>query len=638
MFLKHHLFIGFFVCWLLFGFPLPGYAAVPGNLENDILYYIVVDRFLDGELDNNIPDYAFPSNTGLNLFQEAYNQANRSIAEASFDPTRQYASLRWGGDLEGVIQKLDYLQDLGITKLVLSPIQDSINGLIFSPFGSSVLHQKVNPDDEAFDRFHAGSSAGFQGYWLKDWFEVDEHFRSPDDERGGDRLQTFTRLLNAAGERGIKIILTLPLNGTSPYQDSEEFPQFDISQFQQWFVDGGGVYRHGKKIATYWDPDRSNPQDWFHSPVSINYKRPTAKALENAAVGGIPDFNQENPEVRQYLLDAAKFWLTVNPGGHQVAGFYLTQIPNINLSFWQEFERAILSVNPEAILIGEYPDGGYQNPQSMDWFERTQHYGLLNYSLSLSARRFFGRDRAWDGRTAVLRKLILGREGIEPLGSRLFHRALNISNVLEIPQASLDAASDEKVRGWVSFIENRDLPRLQTASPQVSDVAYSSLIKFIFTSPGVPMLMYGVETGLAVPYHIDHRGLLGIGNDPYNQPMMIWSEDLGWNPDLHATVRKLIQLRRDCSALRYGRTQFLFPEGSRRDADLFMLREPFNGSEPMILYAYSTFGGEFHLPQFTTDSLDIEALDELESLSLASKYPVLKLKPEQSVVLILSPA
>lgn len=630
-FLQRLLWASFAVCWLVLGAPAAGLAAVPGNLENDILYYIVVDRFFDGEPGNNIPDFAFPLNGDLDPAQRAYNQLNRAIAAAGFDPTRRYVNLRWGGDLDGIIQKLDYLQDLGVTKLVLSPIQDSTNGLIYSPSSNGVLHTEADPQAEFFDRFYAGAMAGFQGQWLKDWFEVDEHFRHP---QAGDRLQTFRQLLDAAGDRGIGIILSLPLNGTSPYEGAVEFPQYAPDRFGQWFVDDAGVYRHGEKLATYWNPSgKTNPQGWFHPPTPINYLRPDPVALERAAIGGIPDLAQENPAVAGYLLDAARFWLQANPNGRQVAGFYLTEIPNISLSFWQQLEAAVKNVNPEAILIGEYPGGGYQSRPSIRWFARTQHYSLLNYDLSVAARRFFSRDRAWDGRTAVLRKTILGREGLAPFLPRLVGRLLNISNILEVPPASLAAVTDAEARGWVTCIENHDLPRLQTADPQVSDTAYASLLRFILASPGVPMLAYGVETGLAMPYHIDHRGLLGVGSDPYNQPMAIWPGDTGWNAALHETTRRLVRLRRQYETLRYGPTRFLFPQGSRRDADIFMLRES-AGTDAAILYAYSTAGGKFRLPEFA--AVEVEELDAAVPNLLAEPDTLaIQLAPEESEVFVL---
>ncbi|NJK27449.1 MAG: hypothetical protein HC925_01185 [Coleofasciculaceae cyanobacterium SM2_3_26] len=154
------------------------------------------------------------------------------------------------------------------------------------------------------------------------------------------------------------------------------------------------------------------------------------------------------------------------------------------------------------------------------------------------------------------------------------------------------------MKGWVTFVENHDEPRLLTEFPNISETAYASLIQFIFVSPGVPMLAYGTETGLALPYHPNHSGLFGMGGEPFNRMMMIWPGDPGWNPNLFETVRRMAHLRQDKPVLRYGDTRYLYPRNSNPKDDLFMLRESKTCDVSSVdcdrvLYAYSTFGGEY---------------------------------------------
>lgn len=623
---------------LILGLSLPVYAE---NLGNDILYYIAVDRFFDGEPANNIPEFAFPvSNKEDGNRAIAYNQANRSLLPYLYDPNHRYVGMYWGGDLTGIIQKLDYLQDLGVTKLVLSPIQDSTNGLQFSPGAGNYIRRAIKPEDEEFDRVYAGLSTAFHGTWTKDWFTLEEHFREPNTG-----LETFRRLLDEAGERGIGIILELSLNSTSPYlRFSPVMGDFDPTQFQQWLVDNGAVYREGELVAPYNPESTQREESWFHPPLGINYAHPTAEMLEKGSVGGLPDLNQDNPATRDYLLDAVQFWLTLNAGGQQVAGFYLDGVANINQGFWQELETTVHEINPEAVLIAEYPNGGYRDRAAVDWLNETSGYTWVNYGHSLPARNFFAGQRGWDGRTYVLRENTLGLKGqyynYSPLVA-LFHRLLNPSESLEIPARSLDILGDEKAKGWVNFIETHELPRLFSNNPDMSVEAYASLIKFIFTSPGVPLVMYGTETGLAVPYHIDHQGLFGIGGNPYNEPMMIWSEDQGWNEDLHQVTRKMAQLRQQYPVLRYGETDFLYPKGAKKANDLFMVREhtniPPNGEEsPRILYAYSSKGGEFHF-SLAEHSIDrVEGIQPEQEVMISQEEWTIRLAPEESQVFILN--
>lgn len=570
-----------------------------GNLGNDVLYYIAVDRFFDGNPDNNIPDYAFPI-SGVDDKQRGYHLLNRSLIRYSYDPSHRYPGMYWGGDLEGIIQKLDYLEDLGVTKLVLSPIQDNANGVIYNPGGKNYIHSQVDPKQEEYSRFYAGVSAPFHGKWTKDWFEIDEHWRNPEDE-AGDRFSVMRRLLEAARERGIGIILELGLNSTSPPGNGGSEQEFDLETSQQWIVDKGAVYRNRSPVATPPQTGEQSATGWFHPPVNINYLHATPKMLEKGAVGGLPDLDQEIPAVRDYLLDAVRFWLNFNRDRASIAGFYLDNIPNIGRKFWQELEATVSEIDPEAVLIGEYEGGGYKNRSAISWYTDMQDYALIDYDFSLSAAHFFEGQRGWDGRTYVLKEDALGRDGRYynyPTPIYWLHRFFNPSESLEIPRSCLDRVADRDAWGWVSFIDSHDQPRILTGNPELLEAGYASLIEFIFTIPRVPLVMYGVETGLAVPYHIDHQGLFGVGGNPYNEPMMIWPGNPGWNETLFTTVRKLAHLRQTYPVLRYGNTRFLYPENSQADRDLFMLRELpecdiHEKNCAKVLYAYSTLGGDF---------------------------------------------
>jgi glycosidase len=622
-----------------------------GNLGNEILYYITIDRFFDAVVENNIPNYAFPVNSQLAPETQTYNQANRLIIEHTYDPSHRYTKLYWGGDLAGIIEKLDYLQDLGVTQLVLSGFQDSANALVYTPDGKSTyLHEKVKPENEDFNPFYDHASAGFNSAWLKDWFEIDEHFRNPTNPSLNpdevDRFAVFRHLLDEAGERGIGIIVELNLNYTSPHRGGYPYGPFNPKQYELWTVDNSNVYRQGQLVARYEDVNSGelNPEGWFHEPVQINYDRPTPEMLENGPIGGFPDLDQANPELKNYLLEAAQFWLTFNPEGQQISGFYLPFIPNINATFWHELETTVLATNPDAILIGDYENGGYRNQGTIKWYENTESYSLMNHDLSVASRRFFGRDRGWDGRTVVLRENLLGPEGQYynySLPQRWLHYIFNPSQSLEVPRHSLDVVKPEDAQAWVNFVESPDWPRLLTYYPKMSKQSYASAIKFLFTTAGVPMLMYGVETGLALPYHIGHQSIFGMGGKPFNQQMMIWPGQEGWNSALYQVTQAMTQLRRQYPVLRYGQTQFLFPVGSLRDKDIFMLRQLphcHNDSESdcaQILYAYSTEGGDFNL---SLDAPELSQSQEVESgivTSVTSSNLTISLKPEESKVIVL---
>lgn len=622
--------------------PTDPFESVPvgkGNIGNDVLYYIIVDRFCDGDIGNNVPTYAFPSSPGLSQEEQSYNEMNRLLLRHTHDPSHRYIGMYWGGDLQGIIEKLDYLQDLGVTKLILSPIQDNANGLVYYPQSKGYLFTEVS-DEEPRDNLYAHGSSAFHGYWTKDWFEIDEHFRDP---QGQDRFQVFRELLNEAGKRDIGILLDLTLNHTSPFPYYQRPPEYLESSIGFWFVDNGSVYRHGQRVATYWNPTTGelDQQNWFHPFMPIDFNRPNARMLEEGTLpGGLPDLNQDVPAVEQYLLDATRFWLTFNQEQTPIAGFRLDAVKHVNVKFWNQFEDMVLSINPDAMLIGEYFSGGYRNADSINWLGQTKHYTQFDFNLSMPARNFFVREREWDGRTFILREANLGRQGFfynlkGP--ERWIHKLLDPAETLEIPREALDQIPDHDAKGWVTFIENHDEPRLMTHFPDTTEEAYASLIKFMFVSRGVPMLMYGVETGLAVPYHLQHSGLFGIGGDPFNRPMMIWPGSNGWNDHLYQVTRAMAHLRQDYPVLRFGEVQFLFPEDSKREDDIFMMRKDPScpgGSCPQVLYAYSTYGGSYLVAVDDHIQTEINAETGFKAPLMDGLLPI-KLRAEEAKVFIL---
>ena len=611
-----------------------------GNLENDVLYYIVVDRFLDADSKNNVPSFAFEEETS-DSEKQVYNRMNQLLLRHTYDPTHRHIGMYWGGDLEGVIQRLDYLQDLGITKLVLSPIQDNSNGLFYHPDIKTYVYR--NKTEAVNDDFYSHVSTPYHGYWTKDWFEIDEHFRSPDDEEV-DRYRVFRRLLNEAGKRNIGIILDLTMNQTAPGHISTEPPNLGTGGLlfgESWFADNGDIYRHGKRVATHWDPKTGerDPEGWFHEPKIIwDFDTASKELIEEGQIsGGMPDLNQDAPQVKQYLFDAAKFWLTFNQDQYPIAGFRLDAVKHINEHFWQDFEEFVLSINPDAVLLGEYFGGGYRAEKSIDLLRETDNITQYDFNLSEAARRFFARDRGWDGRTYILRETTLGREGTYynyDAISRFLHWVFNPAQTLEIPTASLDAIPNEEAKGWVSFVENHDKPRLKTYYPEITDQGYESLIEYQFMARGVPLIMYGTETALGIPYHPEHEGLFGAGGDPFNRPMMIWPGSQGWKEDIYQATKRMAHLRQEYPVLRYGDTRYLLPKGASQKKDIFMLREA-DGESSRLLYAYSTSGGEFLLSFEEEGVKQCRVVETDQELELVDGMLPVKLQPEEAKVFVL---
>ncbi len=249
--------------------------------RDEIIYFVLIDRFCDGDSSNNkgrIPDSYRP-----------------------WDGTPEHVD--WlkayqGGDLRGVINRLDYLSDLGITALWLSPVFDN--------------------SDSSFLGWWP-----YHGYQPRDFFAVDEHFGGTGD---------LCELVQQAHRRGIKVILDMVCNQVAP-----DHPW--VSDSTNWHVLG---YRH-----------------WFHRRSGVDASTGIENwhdqhQLETRELHGMPDLAQENPHVYAFLLDVAKYWINLT----NCDGFRLDAVKHAPREFWRRYCADLHRfAGPDFLLLGEVFDG-----------------------------------------------------------------------------------------------------------------------------------------------------------------------------------------------------------------------------------------------------------------------------------------
>jgi glycosidase len=250
----------------LFGLMASVSAQTPSKWEQEILYFVLVDRFADGDLSNN--DRVEQRNPG------GYH----------------------GGDLKGLTAQLDELADLGITAIWINPVQKQMPRGLYAQTPA---------------RLGGGEFTywGFHGYWIDDFNAVDAQFGTRED------LRDFVA---AAHRRGIKVLLDV-------------------------------VYNHSAYGSPYTGRTTSDGQPW----TRLGEGNCEIDAL-TCAVGGLPDFKTELPEVRNHVLDAnlelAKF--------AGVDGFRLDTYKHVESDFWREHRaRTRAELGPGFFLLAEYWGG-----------------------------------------------------------------------------------------------------------------------------------------------------------------------------------------------------------------------------------------------------------------------------------------
>ncbi|APG59184.1 glycoside hydrolase family 13 protein [Christiangramia salexigens] len=243
--------------------------------NTDAVYLITPDRFANGDTAND---------------------TDNSLLEKTIDRTNDYA--RHGGDIRGIIDHLDYIEDMGFTAIWSSPLL--INDM---------------------------ASASYHGYAMTDFYKVDPRFGS---------LSEYKELAEKARERGIKLIMDQVANHTG----IEHWWMKDLP-FENW-INFQERYENGESTI-YSNHRRTSNQDSY--AAETDKKRMT----EGWFVDTMPDLNQKNPFLATYLIQNSIWWVeTLGLGGIRQDTY-----PYPNKEFMSEWAGAIMQEYPEFNIVGE---------------------------------------------------------------------------------------------------------------------------------------------------------------------------------------------------------------------------------------------------------------------------------------------
>ncbi len=302
-------------------------GAVHYNVpERSVIYQVMVDRFYDGNQSNDEPFY---------------------------DPTHTNYRMYWGGDLQGLIEKLDYIRSLGVTEIWVSPLNDNINTMAYA-------------------------SAPYHGYWPHDFKRIEEHF--------GD-WKTFQRLVKEARKRGMCIIVDYAPNHSNPSNAGEY----------------GALYDNGTKVADYLhdaqkaviNPYTGSKEYIYHHNGDISQW--FGFQLKYANLYGLADFNQHNPWVDRYLKDGAELFLREG-----ACGFRIDAVKHMDRGWLETLYLDLYSKSSTPLFIyGEYYN---TQPDRTDDLYSFYQYSNVTSLLSIPIRGELANTFAYGGSLEELAK------------------------------------------------------------------------------------------------------------------------------------------------------------------------------------------------------------------------------------------
>jgi len=305
-----------------------------GFSSDDVIYLLMPDRFANGDAANDDPAVS----RGLH---------NRT-------KPRDYH----GGDFQGVINQLPYLQDLGVTALWLTPWYDNVN--------HPNTKERYTRDNQRAT--NGVASTDYHGYGAVDFYGVEERF--------GD-LAKLRELVQTAQARGFKLIQDQVANHTGPYHPWAQNPPTAT-----WF--NGTPEQHLDNSWQIWTIAATNPPaDKLKS------------TLEGWFINLLPDLNQNDSEASTYLIQNSLWWL----GMTGLDAVRQDTLPYVPRRYWAQWTTALKKEYPHLTILGEMWDG---KPELVAFFQggRKQFDGvdtgvdtLFDFPLYFAMRDVFAKGQ-----------------------------------------------------------------------------------------------------------------------------------------------------------------------------------------------------------------------------------------------------
>ena len=545
----------------------------PGWAADAVFYQIFPTRFRNGDTSND-PDHAsleYPENvpeswqisswTADWYARDAWEleRGDDFYEDGVFDR-------RYGGDLQGVIDKLDYIKDLGITAIYFNPV-----------FYARSLHKYDGNTFHHIDPHFGPDPAG-------DFELMSQETSDPATWHTTAADQLFFDLIAEAHKRDLRVVIDGVWNHTG-----RDFFAFDdirrnqeASPYKDWYI-----------IQSFDDP--STPENEFAYEGWWGVE--TLPLFADT-----PDSTDLHPGPKQYVFDATSRWMDPNGDGDAsdgIDGWRLDVAPDVPIKFWADWNAHVRSLNPEAYTVSEV------------WHEASNFLQEGGFSATMNYHAF-----AFPVKGFLIDNLISASEFMSLIDDRRqefpVHMQFAMQNLIDSHDTDRLASMIVNAKSQYAIPERYDYdhdvsPRwyepYDVRKPNSRERDIQELVALMqMTSTGAPMLYYGTEAGM------------WGADDPDDRMPMVWADltydsqtaeprgrqreedTVGFDQDVFDYYQSVIALRADFESLRRGDQETLLADD---EANSVVFKRSTNGEELVIAINRSEEPQELRLS--TTD-------------------------------------
>ena len=522
-------------------------SSVPAWSKEAIWYQIFVERFRNGDTIND-PTPAdmsggypakIPDNWKITPWgHDWYSHEDWLDNVDARDFNSKVQARRYGGDLQGVLDKIDYIQSLGITAVYFNPLNDSPSLHKYDARNYAHIDRNFGPDP-AGDRILMNLETHDAPKWQ--WTSAD---------------LLFLKIIDEFHKRGIRVIMDYSWNhtGRAFWALDDIRKNGRDSKYADWYT-----------IVKFDDPATPEDELTYEGWGGNNPWMPVFKKDIIPPDDKVMPFegNFHSESLKQHIFNVTRRWLDPDGNGNPsdgVDGFRLDVAGEIPMGFWREYRKVVRSVNPEAYLIGEiwwleWPDK-LLDPEV--YLRGDQFDAIMNYRWYRVARGFFAQAEPVLTATAFIGETERISKGIN---TGNLQAMMNVASTHDSPRLSTSFYNKTMDKYKAKPAEDPDYkinkPDERTRREQIM------LLIHQFTFIGAPQIWYGEEAGM------------WGADDPDCRKPMVW-EDISYederaaydpsgsrpvdivSPDtaLRSFYRNLCRMRKDNPVLAYGDLQF----------------------------------------------------------------------------------